>query len=345
MVVAYQWGSVDRLSLGIVGLIALITFIAFFPLMRVIVLAVSLAIVLIPYQERLAKRISPALSAMLITFGVVFTLLVTVVLTGTVLYQNMEYLISLITNMIEGFGGGFESDLFLSIPDLGFDEIINTLLVSVQDTIFAYLMSIPGIGVELILFIASLYLFIYKGQGIGDDVSKGLYGRSRDNITIIWKRVSDTLYSIYVVHFSIAVITFFLAIPFFWILGFEHVIFYSVLCALFALVPFLGPFVILAFLALYALSIGDIRALLLILFIGYPVLSVATDIYLRPVLMGKRSDISPVVIFIGFFGGMAVMGIVGFILGPLLLSLIIGGYQIVIKELHAATSQSEAPKA
>ncbi|WP_211530708.1 AI-2E family transporter [Methanocalculus chunghsingensis] len=341
----YQWESVDRLSLGIVGLIALITFIAFFPLMRVIVLALSLAIVLIPYQERLARRISPALSAILITVGVVFTLLVTVILTGTVLYQNMEYLISIISSMIEGFKGAFESDLFLSIPDLGFEEMTNTLLTTIRDTIFSYLMSVPGIGVELILFIGSLYLFVCKGQKIGDDISKGLYGRSRNNITIIWKRVSDTLYSIYIVHFSIAVITFFLALPFFWLLGYDHIIFYSVLCALFALVPFLGPFVILAFLALYALSMGDIRALLLILFIGYPVLSIATDLYLRPVLMGKRVEINPVVIFIGFFGGMAVMGIIGFILGPLLLSLIIGGYQIVINELHAATSQSEAPKA
>lgn len=341
----FRWNSVDRLSLGIVGLIALITFIAFFPLMRVIVLALSLAIVLIPYQERLARRISPALSAMLITFGVVSTLLVTVILTGTVLYQNMEYLISLISSMIDGFKGAFETDFFLSIPDLGFEDMINTLLITVRDTIFAYLMAVPRIGVELILFIVSLYLFIYKGQGIGDDISKGLYGRSRDNISIIWKRVSDTLYSIYIVHFSIAVITFFLALPFFWLLGYEHIIFYSVLCALFALVPFLGPFIILAFLALYALSTGDIRALLLILFIGYPVLSVATDLYLRPVLMGKRVEINPVVIFIGFFGGMSVMGIVGFILGPLLLSLIIGGYQIVIRELQTAAGQAEAPKA
>jgi len=55
--------------------------------------------------------------------------------------------------------------------------------------------------------------------------------------------------------------------------------------------------------------------------------------YLRPVLMGKRVEIHPVIIFIGFFGGMATMGLVGFILGPLLLSLLIGGYQIVVQEI------------
>lgn len=328
-----SWKSADRVSLGIIALIALITFLAFFPLLQVVVLALSLAVVLIPFQEQLSKKITPALSAFLITVFVVTVGFLAVVITFNVLYQNMDYLISLVSSIIEGLRPDAISDLSPALSGIGIDAMIDNLLISIKESLFTYLSLIPTLAVQLMLFILSLSIFIYSGPGLKSDFHTMIPDRSRKNIMVIWKRVYDTLYSIYIVHFSIAIITFFLALPFFWILGYEHVLFYSVLCGLFALIPFLGPVVVLAFLALYALSIRDFRAVLLIIFIGYPLLGALTDLYLRPVMMGKRVEIHPVVIFIGFFGGMMVMGIVGFILGPLLLSLLIGGYQIAVQEL------------
>jgi len=327
------WKSADRVSLGIIALIALITFLAFFPLVQVVVLALSVAVVLIPFQEWLSQRISPALTAFLLTFMVVTVGFLAIVITFNVLYQNMDYLISLISSILDGLRPDALSDLPGLLSGLGFDEMIDNVLLSIKDALFVYLSLIPTLAIQLLLFILALSIFIYAGPGLKSDIQHMIPERSRTNLMVIWKRVYDTLYSIYIVHFSIAILTFFLALPFFWILGFEHVVFYSVLCALFALIPFLGPVVVLAFLALYALSIRDFKALLLLIFIGYPLLGVFTDVYLRPVMMGKRVEIHPVVIFIGFFGGMATMGLIGFILGPLLLSLLIGGYQIAVQEL------------
>jgi len=328
-----NWKSADRVSLGIIALIALITFLAFFPLVQVVVLALSVAVVLIPFQEWLSQRISPALTAFLLTFMVVTVGFLAIVITFNVLYQNMDYLISLISSILDGLRPDALSDLPGLLSGLGFDEMIDNVLLSIKDALFVYLSLIPTLAIQLLLFILALSIFIYAGPGLKSDIQHMIPERSRTNLMVIWKRVYDTLYSIYIVHFSIAILTFFLALPFFWILGFEHVVFYSVLCALFALIPFLGPVVVLAFLALYALSIRDFKALLLLIFIGYPLLGVFTDVYLRPVMMGKRVEIHPVVIFIGFFGGMATMGLIGFILGPLLLSLLIGGYQIAVQEL------------
>ena len=65
----------------------------------------------------------------------------------------------------------------------------------------------------------------------------------------------DTLYAIYVVQLIIVIITFLLAIPFFYFLGFEHVLFFSTLAGLLKIVPILGPSILMAFLAVYAVSI------------------------------------------------------------------------------------------
>ena len=48
--------------------------------------------------------------------------------------------------------------------------------------------------------------------------------------------------------------------------------------------------------------------------------------------MGRRAHVHPVVMFIGFMGGILTMGIAGFVLGPLILVLLITGYRILREE-------------
>jgi predicted PurR-regulated permease PerM len=42
--------------------------------------------------------------------------------------------------------------------------------------------------------------------------------------------------------------------------------------------------------------------------------------------------IHPLVMLVGFFGGILTMGMIGFVLGPLLLTLLISGYRIMVEE-------------
>jgi predicted PurR-regulated permease PerM len=144
----------------------------------------------------------------------------------------------------------------------------------------------------------------------------------------------DVMYSIFVVHFATAFLSFLVAIPFFYILGYGHVLFFAVLCGIFQLVPFLGQTVILLVLGGYAIANGDLRGLLLIVLVGYPFVAAIPDWIMRPLLMGAKARIHPVVMFIGFFGGITLLGVVGLLLGPLLLSLAVGAYGIVVEELE-----------
>jgi predicted PurR-regulated permease PerM len=147
-------------------------------------------------------------------------------------------------------------------------------------------------------------------------------------------KTKDTLYSLYIVHVIISMLTFFLAYGFFLILGYGHEMFYAMLCAVFALIPFLGPVLILMFVGLYALCISDWYGAILISTVGYFFICVMTDMILRPKLIGKRIQIRPILMFLGFFGGAMTMGLLGFVLGPVLLVLGITGYEIFFKEMR-----------
>jgi predicted PurR-regulated permease PerM len=123
-------------------------------------------------------------------------------------------------------------------------------------------------------------------------------------------------------------ITFIISIPFFFILGYGHVLFYSFVSAIAELIPILGSSVVMIFFGAYALAIGDPRGLFIALIIGYIGVSAIPEIVIRPVLMGRRVELHPIVMFVGFFGGLITLGMVGFVIGPVAITVGITAYRM-----------------
>jgi predicted PurR-regulated permease PerM len=52
------------------------------------------------------------------------------------------------------------------------------------------------------------------------------------------------------------------------------------------------------------------------------------EIYVRPVLVGRRVKINAMIMFIGIIGGILTMGLAGFVLGPVIMVLLINSFRI-----------------
>ena len=48
----------------------------------------------------------------------------------------------------------------------------------------------------------------------------------------------------------------------------------------------------------------------------------AVDTFLKPKMVGKKAEIHPVIIILGFLGGLHLLGIIGIVIGPLILALV-----------------------
>lgn len=85
------------------------------------------------------------------------------------------------------------------------------------------------------------------------------------------------------------------------------------------LVPAFGAFIAWIPIALY-LGLADswTKALILALWGGIVVSNIDNVLY--PVLVGQRTNLHTAVIFVAIFGGVAVFGLSGFILGPVLVA-------------------------
>jgi len=88
----------------------------------------------------------------------------------------------------------------------------------------------------------------------------------------------------------------------------------------------------------YTFSIGDPTAGILCLVVGYPVVSMLPDLVFRPVMMGREARINPLLMLLGFFGGMLSMGIIGFVLGPLALSLLCEALRFALEQMRIRAS-------
>jgi predicted PurR-regulated permease PerM len=332
----------DQFTIILVSLIIVIAALAFWPLLDVIILSASLSVVMLPLHRNLCKKVNESLAAALTTAFVFFFILSTFLFTINIVYQNREYIAELVALIIEWIRT-FQLTIMASsipIPPEQVADWVSEQISGLGNYISTIITEVPGLIIEIIIFFLSMYLFIHYGEEVWNEFVRYLPGRLESAIREMAELTVNTMYAVWVVHVVTAVLTFFLALPFFYFLGYGNVVLLSVIAAIFQLIPIIGPSLIMIFLGIYAISLGDYRGLLLVAVIGYPVVSAFPDLYVRPLLMGRRACIHPVLLWIGYFGGLAVMGLVGFVLGPLFIALVVAGYHILTEELRLAKEEN-----
>jgi predicted PurR-regulated permease PerM len=103
----------------------------------------------------------------------------------------------------------------------------------------------------------------------------------------------------------------------FWVLGIGAPVLWAVLMAFLSLLPAVGSGLVWVPVALYLLANGSVGASLALCIWGVLVMGLV-DNFLRPMLVGKDTRLPDYVVLITTLGGMAALGINGFVLGPTL---------------------------
>ena len=103
---------------------------------------------------------------------------------------------------------------------------------------------------------------------------------------------------------------------------------FLMIAILLGILPFVGPWLVIVPVGLIMIATGNYLNGLLLMGIGVGVCSVIDDI-LRPIIVGKKAKINPVIVFVGMLGGLALLGPIGLIVGPLILE-----YMIIFVDLY-----------
>ena len=113
----------------------------------------------------------------------------------------------------------------------------------------------------------------------------------------------------------------------FWFLGVNGALFWAVLMAFLSLLPAVGAGLVWVPVAAYFLLSGAVWQGLALTAYGVLVIGLVDNL-LRPALVGKDTSLPDYLIMISTLGGMAVFGINGFVLGPVIAALFVAVWHI-----------------
>ena len=113
----------------------------------------------------------------------------------------------------------------------------------------------------------------------------------------------------------------------FWFLGVQGALLWAVLMAFLSLLPAVGAALIWGPVALYFLATGQWWQGGTLIFVGVFVIGLVDNI-LRPLLVGKDTQMPDYIVLMSTIGGMAIFGLNGFVIGPVIAALFMAAWDL-----------------
>ena len=312
----------------------------FWPLVTVLIWAAAIATALMPFHNYLSRIVKPSVSVTFITLWVLLIILLVLSVSSSILYGNIDHIGTMVASLVHGFQNTGLSTFLPTFTEAQFSHMPDTLVQLLLQSLLSLTSNVMQSLISIVIFFLSLSMLLYYGEQIGNTFMRMFSPKLSCAVEKMAEISSNTIYALIIVQISAAVIAFLLAIPFFSVLGVDDPLLFATLIGLAMLVPLIGAQIMILFFALYFMSIGDTGRAVITLVVGYPLLSGWIDFYYRPVMMGKRVAIPPVMMMIGIFAGVPFLGIVGFIIGPVLVALAVTGYKILAEQVCNPASRS-----
>lgn len=132
----------------------------------------------------------------------------------------------------------------------------------------------------------------------------------------------------------------------FWFLGVQGALLWAVLMAFLSLLPAVGAALIWGPVAIYFLATEHFWQGGVLIFVGVFVIGLVDNI-LRPVLVGKDTQMPDYIVLMSTIGGMAIFGINGFVIGPVIAALFMAAWSLFADSGHVGNGHQtiEPPQA
>lgn len=317
--------------------VSVLAFLIFKPYIGPIFLAAIIAIISHPFYKWLIKILGDknSLASFVAVFAVIAIILIPAIFIGAALFKEATAFYNNISSGQIGDEGFFniavrffENKINVFIPDFSIDmgEYLRNFASWIVGNLDSFFSSFFKVLIGLLLMIISLFYFFKDGERLVKRlVAFSPLADSYDEQ--IMKRVGLAINSIVRGSLIIALIKGFLTALGFAIFGIPNPILWGVMSAFASFIPVVGSSIVIVPAILYLFVASSYASA-----IGFAVWGVAlvglSDNLLSPLLMKKGMHIHPFLILLSIFGGLGFFGPIGFIAGPVALSLLFALFDI-----------------
>ncbi|OUL99764.1 AI-2E family transporter [Variovorax sp. JS1663] len=316
-----------------------------FPFFGAVMWAVALAILFTPLYKRLQKRMPgrrnlAALATLTICLVIVIIPLAMIAVSlvqeaslvtqrirtgeinfGVYFQQILGVLPRWLINLLDRFGlgnvEGMLSRLGQGAAQTG--QMIATQAVNIGQNTFDFLVSFA-----LMLYL--LYFLLRDGAELSKTVRQAL-PMARPHTHFLLNKFTTVIRATIKGNVAVAAAQGALGGLAFWVLGVQGALLWAVLMAFLSLLPAVGAALIWLPVAIYFLATGHIWEGVSLVVFGVVVIGLVDNI-LRPLLVGKDTQMPDYIVLMSTVGGMALFGVNGFVIGPVIAALFMATWDL-----------------
>lgn len=320
----------------LMGLVTLLFLYLLMPFFFPLFWAAVIAGIFQPLYRRINRRLNrPSLSTILIFLVIAVIILLPAGVVGTLLFNESLSLYEKLSPDAKNIDRGFQSiigliannplaDLF-NIDKSVLIEKAAEVLRSVTNYIFVNLTALTQntlvLLVQFAIMFYALFFFVRDGKKFLRTAMRILpLGKGREKL--LYDRFVVTARSTLKVTLIIGGIQGILGGIVFLITDIEGALILALLMIIMAVIPVVGCAIIWGPAGIIMLLTGHIWEGILILAFGFLVISIVDNLLL-PVLIGKDVEMHPLLIFLSTLGGIALFGFSGFVIGPIIASMML----------------------
>lgn len=321
--------SRNRILLGLLLTFLTISLVALSEVFWTIFLAGVFSYVLYPFKQKLkGYSLSERQSAIAVTLISFLSLMLLVIPVFIVLFERRQILIDFIATA--------PKEITLDIMEFTYtiqtSRIEQMAATWTTDTAVKIAESLPSLSIKAFLFMFVLYAFLRHTETIKASIENAASEELQNIVYSYHDRVKKTLNGIFAVQALTSVLTFVIALPVFYLLGYDAFISLAVISAALQFIPIIGPSFLIIALAGLEISVGTPIKAFMIFILGIVIIGFLPDAYLRPRLANKTTGLPASLYFVGFAGGALTLGAVGVLAGPLLIALLVETFELLTEQ-------------
>ncbi len=203
--------------------------------------------------------------------------------------------------------------------------------------ISGFLLSIPSMILNFFIMVFVTFFLLRDGKIFVKKI-EGILPLRRGHKKVVFNKFNDVTFAVVYGSIIVAAIQGALAGIGYYFAGIRSPIIWALITMLFALVPIIGtgtvwlPASVILMVSGYLSSDNFVilKGILLLLYGAFIVSTV--DNFIRPKIIGDRGKVHPVLVLLGVLGGIKLFGFIGFVVGPVVLTLLVALINIYQKE-------------
>ena len=318
--------------------IFVLAFFIFKPFLYALILAMVFATVFAPFHKKVLTmtRERRSLAALLATISVLIIVVVPITFLGIQIFQEATQLYSFLT---QNYGA---TDLSRSVGDaanslkrffpvamkisIDFNQYLGQGLNWLLQHLGPLFSNVAKIMLSVFVFLGALYYLFKDGQKLKEAVAALSPLRDIHNETI-FNKLELAINSVIKGNLAVALIQGVLTAVGFTIFGVSNAALWGSVAAIAALIPGIGTALVLTPAVLFLFFSGKTLSAVGLLLWGVTAVGLV-DNFLGPKLVERGMRLHPFLILLSILGGIGFFGPLGFLLGPLVLSLLFALFEI-----------------